>query len=115
MMEAIVREWIFQIEAAGFDTADIRVIAPVFYADDGLIVARDPILLQDAFDLLIALFDHIGLETNDTKTKVMVFLPDRIRTCLSEDAYLVEYSLLRDIRMHEPVAERTRSGRHVRM
>ena len=24
----------------------------------------------------------------------------------------VEYSLLRDIRMHEPVAERTRSGRH---
>ena len=27
----------------------------------------------------------------------------------------VEDSLLRDIRMHEPVAERTRSGRHVCM
>ena len=27
----------------------------------------------------------------------------------------VEYSLLRDIRMHEPVAERTWSGRHVPM
>ena len=27
----------------------------------------------------------------------------------------VEYSLLRDIRMHEPVAEQTWSGRHVRM
>ena len=27
----------------------------------------------------------------------------------------VEYSLLRDIRMHEPVAKRTWSGRHVRM
>ena len=27
----------------------------------------------------------------------------------------VEYSLLRDIRMHKPVTERTRSGRHARM
>ena len=44
--------------------------------------------MQDAFDLLIALFDRVGLATNETKTEVMVFLPGRIRTCLSEDAYL---------------------------
>ena len=62
------------MEAAGFDTADIRVIAAVFYVDDRLIAARGPTLLQDAFDLLIVLFDRVGLETNDTKTKVMVFL-----------------------------------------
>ena len=41
MVDAIVREWVFQMEAAGFDAADIRVIAAVFYADDGLIAARD--------------------------------------------------------------------------
>ena len=51
MVDAIVREWIFQMEAAGFDTADIRVIAVVFYADDGLVAVRDPALLQDAFTL----------------------------------------------------------------
>ena len=65
---------------------DIRVIAAVFYADDGLITARDPTLLQDAFALLIALFDRVDLATNETKTEVVVFLPGRIRTCLSEDA-----------------------------
>ena len=88
MVDAIVREWVFQMEQAGFNAADIRVIAAVFYADDGLIAARDPTLLQDAFNLLTALFDRVGLETNDTKTEAMVFLPGRIRTCLSEDAYL---------------------------
>ena len=88
MVDAIVREWIYQMVATGFDTTDIRVIAAVFYADDGLIATRDPAVLQDAFDLLTDLFDRVGLATNETKTEVMVFLPDRIRTCLSEDAYL---------------------------
>ena len=83
-----MREWVFQMEAAGFDAADIRVIAAVFYADDGLIAARDATVLQRAFNLLIDLFDRVGLATNETKTEVMVFLPGRIRTCLSEDAYL---------------------------
>ena len=88
MVDAIVREWVFQMEAADFDTTDIRVIAAVFYADDGLIAARDAKRLQQAFDMLIDLFDRVGLATNETKTKVMVFLPGRIRTCLSEDTYL---------------------------
>ena len=88
MLDAIVREWIFQMEAAGFDTADTRVITVIFYADDNLIAARDSTLLQDAFNLLINLFDRVDLETNSTKTEVMVSLPGRIRTCLSEDVYL---------------------------
>ena len=75
------------MELKGHDTADIRTIVAVFYADDGLIAARDPKILQSAFDLLTDLFDRVGLETNTTKTEVMVFLPGRIRTCLSEDAY----------------------------
>ena len=70
------------MELKGFDTADIRTIVAVFYADDGLIAARDPKTLQTAFDLLTGLFDRVGLETNTTKTEVMVFLPGRIRACL---------------------------------
>ena len=74
------------MEAAGFDATDIWVITAVFYADDGLIAARNATLLQDSFDLLIDLFDRVGLATNKTKTEVMVFLPGRICTCLFEDA-----------------------------
>ena len=51
MVDAIVRQWIHQMKAAGFDTAHIRVIAAVFYADDGLITAHNPAFLQDAFNL----------------------------------------------------------------
>ena len=82
------------MEAAGFDTADIRVIAAVFYADDGLIAARDAIVLQDAFNLLIDLFDRVSLETNSKKTKVVMLFPGRLRTCLSEDAYLFRLDAL---------------------
>ena len=87
LMDVIVREWVRLMELKGFDTADICAIVAVFYADDGLIAARDPKTLQTAFDLLTGLFDRVGLATNTTKTEVMVFLPGRIRTCLSADAY----------------------------
>jgi hypothetical protein len=50
-------------------------------------VAHKPTLLQRAFDALIGLFDRVGLKTNTKKTEGMVFLPGRIRTSLSEDAY----------------------------
>ena len=66
MVGAIVREWIFQMEAAGFDTADISLVAVVFYVDDGLIAARNATLLQDVFDLLMDLFDRVGLVANET-------------------------------------------------
>ena len=56
--------------------------------DDDLIAAHNSTLLQDAFNLLIGLFDCVDLKTNSTKTKVMVFFPGRIRTCLSKDVYL---------------------------
>ena len=48
-----------------------------FYADGGLLAARDPEHLQLAFDLLTALFDRVGLKTNTTKTEAMPFLPRR--------------------------------------
>ena len=85
MVDAIVREWVRQMELAGFNTSDIRTIAAVFYADDGLVAARNPKVLQNSFDILISLFERVGLETNTTKTEMMVFLPGQIQTVLSED------------------------------
>ena len=42
MVDAIVREWMRQMEEMGIDTGDIRKIVACFYADDSLITARDP-------------------------------------------------------------------------
>jgi hypothetical protein len=73
---------------------DVRRLLACFHADDGLIVARDPALLQRAFDSLYALFDRVGLKTNTKKIESMVFLPGHIRTCLSSDAYKARMSNL---------------------
>ena len=62
MVDAIVREWIRQLEEQGVDTTDIREIVTCFYADDGLIAARDPTTLQDAINDLVALFERVGLK-----------------------------------------------------
>ena len=40
-----------------------------------------------AVDLLTGLFDRVGLQTNTTKKEVMLFLPGKTRTALSERAY----------------------------
>ena len=56
-------------------TLDMRRILSCCYADAGVLVARDPILLQQTFDSLYALFHHVRLKTNATKTEVMVILP----------------------------------------
>ncbi len=46
-----------------------------FYVDDGVLSARDPVWLQSAFDVLITLFEQVGLKTNTTKTQVMTCVP----------------------------------------
>ena len=56
-------------------------------ANNGLIMVRNPALLQLTFDSVCALFDRVGLKTNIKKTEAMVFLLGRIRTCPSTDTY----------------------------
>ena len=66
---------------------DVRRRLACFYADDGLVVARDPDELQMVFDVLTGLFDRVGLRTNTDKTEAMVFLPGKLRTPLSSESY----------------------------
>ena len=42
-----------------------------FYVDNGVLSVRDPMWLQLAFDVLINLFNRVGLKTNAKKTQVM--------------------------------------------
>ena len=92
MVDAVIREWLRQVVSAesardGITNADIRRLLACFYADDGLVLSREPAMLQRAFDILTGLFDRVGLRTNTKKTEVMIMLPGKIRTCLSADAY----------------------------
>ena len=91
MVDAIVREWLRQVlgdEAAHSGIGDeVRRFLAAFYADDGLIQSRDPVLLQSSFDILIGLFDRVGLKTNTTKTKAMVCVLGKIRVPHTRDVY----------------------------
>ncbi len=62
-------------------------ILVAFYVDNGLIASRDPVWLQESFDILIGLFERIGLFTNAAKTKVMTCIPGRIREGYTEEEY----------------------------
>ncbi len=70
-------------------------ILVAFYTNNGLIASRDPIWLQEYFDVLIVLFEWIGLFTNAAKTKAMVCIPGRIREGKTEEEY-AEYKTLTD-------------------
>jgi hypothetical protein len=64
-----------------------------FYVDDGLIASCYPVWLQELFDILIGLFEQIGLFTNALKTKVMLCTPGQIHEAYTEEQY-AEYKSL---------------------
>ncbi len=59
----------------------------VFFVDDGLVGSRDPIWLQSALNVLVTLFESIGLRTNPNKTKVMTCVSGKIRQAHTTEAY----------------------------
>jgi len=91
--DAVVREWLHQLAQGGNAVAaqDLEAVIKerliAFYADDGFLASRDPEWLQQAFNLLIPIFEGVGLKTNTTTTKAMNFVPGHIRTPLSDKSY----------------------------
>ena len=43
-----------------------------FYADDGLLESTDPLGLQTDLDIILDLFEKMGLKANAFKTKCMI-------------------------------------------
>ncbi len=96
MIDNIVRHWLtlvigperhYQREGLG-DTVATKLAA--FYADDGLISSTDAPWLQSSLDTLVGLFHRVGLDTNITKTKVMLCYPATIHVNQSEEAYILQ-------------------------
>jgi hypothetical protein len=90
-VDAVVREWLHQM--LGDDAArqgigdEVAKWMVAIYIDNELVASRDPVWLQSSFDILVGLFERIGLFTNAAKTKVMMCTPGRIRECYSDEAY----------------------------
>jgi hypothetical protein len=87
-VDAVVREWLRQ--TLGDDTARQGIGDKVakwmvaFYIDDRLVSIRDPVWLLSSCNILVSLFERIGLFTNAAKTKVMACTTGRIREGYSD-------------------------------
>ena len=91
MVAAIVQEWLRRTIGDGAMTVgvgeEIRQFLAAFYANDGLFRSRDPARLQALLDTLVSFFERVVLRTDASKTKTMVCIPGRIRTCQSQETY----------------------------
>ncbi len=74
-VDCAIREWFRQVlgedaarDGLGEDARDHMV---AFFVNNRLVVARCPEWPQSSFQILIALFECIGLQKNAEKTKVM--------------------------------------------
>ncbi len=65
-VDAVIREWLRRLLSKGaargdFGEASREIVA--FFVDNGLVGSRDPVWLQGALDVLVELFESIGLRT----------------------------------------------------
>lgn len=91
LVDAVTREWLVQVLGDEANTEwgrqTRRALCAFFYVDDAFLASRNPVFLQGALDVLVNLFDRVGLRTNTKKTKAMTFVPGKIRTRLSVASY----------------------------
>ncbi len=92
LVNAVVWEWM-RLMRATINDADgnlakcIKGLFAVFYINDGYIASRDAELLQEALDILVKTFKHVGLAMNTKNTQALVCTPGRIRVQLPADSY----------------------------
>jgi Reverse transcriptase (RNA-dependent DNA polymerase) len=88
--DAIVRAWLKDVlpgsEATTGLGGRIRDFIACFYADDGMVGARDADWLEHSFGVLVGFFARMGLECNTRKTEAMTCLPGYIAQPRSEVA-----------------------------
>ncbi len=89
-VDAVIRKWLCwtinkEATSGVFSEGCKEIVA--FFVNDGLVGSRDPIWLQSAIDILVTLFEGIGLRMNPDKTKVMMCVPGNIQVAHTEAAY----------------------------
>lgn len=79
----MVHEWYHQLEAEGLSD----VVRAIFYANDGHLYSNDAEALHQTTELIVELFERMGLKSSPTKTKAMVCTPQPSVTRICTPAY----------------------------
>jgi hypothetical protein len=92
VVDAIVRCWAAEVleqEDAAIDGGQDEwvKVAPMCYADDGVLTSHDARLSQTSSDCLVHLFSRVGLNTNIKTNNSMVCLLGRVQDHISRSAY----------------------------
>ena len=110
MVDAVVPEWLQETldkEAANSGIGlEIRRLLTAFYVDNGLIALRDPVLLQDAFNTPVGLFEQVGLVINTKKREGQICTPGRIRVSLLTESYR---NRIKEVSRHALIAQLVRA------
>ena len=73
VVDAVVRHWVNGImeaaKAKGETVREGRHQSALFYTNDGMVVLSDPAWPQGAFTALVAIFDRVGLMTENADKK----------------------------------------------
>jgi hypothetical protein len=88
LVDAVVREWFWQLQESGEYVEDelfemMATFFAIFYVND----AWDVGFLQHALNILVNLFERVGLQTNTSKTLTMTCTLGRIWMQLSTESY----------------------------
>ena len=92
LVDAVTREWFWELRERG-DYKEweldklVSIFFTIFYVNNVYLTSRDTEFLQRALDLLVSLFERMGLEMNVSKMQTMICTPGRIRTQLPADSY----------------------------
>ncbi len=92
VVNGVVREWLHRTldkdtawDGLMMEQSTTGMIS--LYVDDSVLSVRDPVWLQNSFNVLINLFDCIDLKTNTKKMQVMTCAPGKIRESMSKEVY----------------------------
>ena len=92
LVNAVALEWFRELREGGdyeeWELDDLMsTFFAIFYVDNAYLTSRDAEFLQRALDLLVSLFERVGLETNTSKMQTMICTLGRNWTQLPTDSY----------------------------
>ena len=92
LVDAVAREWFRELwEGGDYEEWEsdklMSTFFAIFYVNEAYLASRDAEFLQHTLDLLVSIFERVGLETNVSKMQTMICTPGRIRTQLPTDFY----------------------------
>ena len=88
LADAVFRAWEAEtVEHPVYGNCPIGEILSLIYADDDQLSAMDREWLQRALNILVGMFERMGLKVNIAKTKFMICLPSSHHSHMSLDAY----------------------------